>query len=177
MAVKPLFILLLGLPMAPVAGQTDPAAAPTVLFDFDSGKVGDWFRLTSKGVMGLRPAPEFQGDAVAPPGGQALRVQSFPRTFLHSLDGKMPGDWSSFESLSMWVYRTEAAAARHPTTSFEVQLLQEQGVRFWRRVQIEHAGWQRLELPLKWFSPLVAGYRAGASSPFLGCTSAIAVSC
>jgi hypothetical protein len=134
-----------------------PGTAPRVLFDFETGKPQDAFVLSGKGVIGPRPVPASPAaaaaDAPTSPGGKAMRVQGFAKTFVHCKPGIVPADLTPFAAVSVWVHRSEDEAKARRSTTLELQFVEEQGVRYWRKVTVDHAGWQRIELPLRWFSP------------------------
>ncbi len=141
----------------PPAAPAD-AAAPRVLFDFEGADAGRSFRAVTKSAIGLRPAPELAavGDAIQEPRptGNALRIQGFAKTFAYAASGLVPADLKPFSSLRLWVHRSAEEVARHATTEVELQFVEEEGVRFWRKVVLDQTGWQAIELPLRWFSPV-----------------------
>jgi hypothetical protein len=144
--------LLLAHPLFAQA-PTRKAESPKMLFDFDKGELADIFALTVKGVLGPRPSPACDAGTEPRPAGRSMRIQGFPKTFVCSKADKVPADWRQFEALSFWVHRSEEAVQRHPSTTIEVQVLEEPGVRFWRKLELHHTGWEQFTLPLRWFSP------------------------
>jgi hypothetical protein len=57
----------------------------------------------------------------------------------------------SASALELWIHRDEKAAERGPTT-IELEFLERDGrARFWSKVRLEHVGWRKQTLPLRWF--------------------------
>lgn len=143
-------------PTAPTPARPAPAQ---VLFDFEGPDARTDFGSQTKSVIGVRPAPEVAADLAPPdaatprPAGTALRVQGFAKTFVHAQAKRMPHDLTQFAAVSLWVFRGEDEVEKHPQTDIELQLVEEEGVRFWRKLTLDHTGWRRIELPLRWLSP------------------------
>ncbi|MCA8965715.1 MAG: hypothetical protein H6838_10690 [Planctomycetes bacterium] len=141
-------------PASPAAPKE--TAAPLVLFDFEARDASRHFRAVTKSAIGPRPAPALidGAAAMAPlPGGTALRIQGFARTFVYAVDGHVPADLRPYSELRLWVHRSADEVARHATTEVELQFVEEEGVRYWRKVVLDQTGWQAIQLPLRWFSP------------------------
>lgn len=131
-------------------------APPKLLFDFEGDAAGTSFKSITKSVIGLREAPGLQPGAAntpPPPAGKALRIQGFAKSFVHAAAGQVPADLRPFSALRLWLYRSAEEAERHPATEVEFQFVEEEGVRYWRKVVLDQVGWQAIELPLRWFSP------------------------
>ncbi len=64
----------------------------------------------------------------------------------------MQGDWSAFEALSFWVYRSPESVEQVPVATLRVHLWEVDGnAAFVRRVDLDREGWTRVTLPLRWF--------------------------
>ncbi len=128
------------------------SAEPRVLFDFErSGLGADWSAVRQITVA-RQPVPAFSQQAVVAPAGHGVRVSTAGAAGLFAKSGKVPQDWRPFESVSFWVYRSPEEAGRRPLSTAEVQIYESDGkARFWRRVELDHTGWKKVSLPLRWF--------------------------
>ncbi|QDU85832.1 hypothetical protein Pla163_29730 [Planctomycetes bacterium Pla163] len=71
---------------------------------------------------------------------------------LFTKPGVVTEDWSGFEEVSLWIWRSAERAERGPT-SIELQVLERpvEGrgrARFWRRIDLDHSGWQHFRFDL-----------------------------
>lgn len=157
-----LVLFLWGLASAPAqtpvaeATPSPQAVPPKVLFDFEGDAAGTSFKSMTKSVIGLRQAPGLapgQANASSPPAGKALRIQAFAKSFVYAAAGQMPADLRPYSALRLWLHRSAEEAERHAATEVELQFVEEEGVRYWRKVVLDQVGWQAIELPLCWFSP------------------------
>lgn len=79
------------------------------------------------------------------PRGKALRIDGQARGFVYSAKGTVPDRISDAAELSMWIKRGAA-----PVT-VELQLLEADGnSKFWRRVDLQGEGWQKVDVPLRY---------------------------
>lgn len=92
-------------------------------------------------------------NATSPPAGKALRIQGFAKSFVYAAAGQVPADLRPFSALRLWLHRSAEEAERQAATEVEFQFVEEEGVRYWRKVVLDQVGWQAIELPLCWFSP------------------------
>lgn len=86
------------------------------------------------------------------PEGQAVRLRGESGAGFSINATSIASDWRQVESIGLWLHRTREEARQHPTVDLTLRLLEEdQRVYFWRRIEVSHVGWQKLELPLEWF--------------------------
>lgn len=58
-------------------------------------------------------------------------------------------DWPRVRTLTFWIFRPTGLTKPTP---IEVQFMEADGkTRFWRRVDLDHSGWKRYDVPLRWF--------------------------
>jgi len=127
-----------------------------VIFDFEATPLGEhWgaFRNIAATRAGIPtpPAADAKARDVAVPADNGVHVETSGSAGMVSSQGELPTDWRRFRSLSFWVYRDPVVAREQPTSTFEVRLSDSDNrVAFWRRVEVSHEGWKRIELPLRW---------------------------
>lgn len=126
--------------------------AERVLLAFDgSDPAGSWVT-SGKSEHAVADAPAPSGAEGSGPAGKALSLKMAPGGAVASQGFDLPADWRAFQALSLWVFRDPAEALRRPGGRLEVQVLEEGGgARFRRTVELQHTGWCRLWLPLRWF--------------------------
>lgn len=130
------------------AGQQ---AEPRLLFDFETGNL-------SESWSAIRDLSAARQELPAPianlPGKntRAVHLQTEGQAGFFAKSGAVPADWRKFETLSFWVYRSPREAEKHVQTVLEVQCYEADGkARYWRKLAIDHHGWKKFSLPLKWF--------------------------
>jgi len=98
------------------------------------------------------PAEVAVDDALADrPFGSGVRLSSQDGGgLLYTREGALASDWSAYESISLWIWRS-AERAEAGATTIELQMIEPGGGRFWRKLELDHAGWRRVELPLARF--------------------------
>jgi hypothetical protein len=91
------------------------------------------------------------GDAPADgPQGSALLAKTAGKARFIMRPGGVD-ELLSASAIELWIHRDEEAAKRGPTT-IELQFLERDGrARFWSKVRLDHAGWKKQALPLRWF--------------------------
>ena len=123
-----------------------------VLFDFDRRPLSkDW---TAVGDVQAERRPLSKYDRVVHHGpvGKGVRITAQSSSGLFTKARIVPRDWSSFAQINFWVFRSEDEVRRKPKLVMEVQIVEsDQRARFWRRVELSHAGWKQIQLPLRWF--------------------------
>jgi hypothetical protein len=136
-----------------LAAAVAPAAAKDlVLFDFERGGLSDdWSAVrniqVSRQPLAAPPPPAGEGA----PQGAALDISTKGSGGLYAKSGRIPADWLKYRDLTFWMYRSPDEAARHPTSHLEVQLLEANAhAHFWRKVDVDHTGWKRYTVPLRW---------------------------
>lgn len=61
-------------------------------------------------------------------------------------------DWRKSGRLAFWVYRSADEAKVHPAVVLDVHLMEEdRRAYFWRKLEMSHSGWKKIEMPLDWF--------------------------
>jgi hypothetical protein len=61
-------------------------------------------------------------------------------------------DWRKSATLAFWVHRSVEEARKNPVAALDVRLVEEDHkAYFWRKLELRHSGWQKVELPLVWF--------------------------
>jgi hypothetical protein len=86
------------------------------------------------------------------PGGFGVRLKSAGGGGLFTKAPKLPVELLSAAEVELWIHRSADEAKAHPTSVMEVQFLEGGGpVRFFRKVELTHTGWKKVELPLKYF--------------------------
>ncbi|MFG0318480.1 MAG: hypothetical protein ACF8XB_14495 [Planctomycetota bacterium JB042] len=120
--------------------------------DFERGALTDAWGAAGEISASRTDVPAAGPDAPpGGPGGKGLAITAGRGGRLFTRPGSLPRDWSSFESLSLWVHRSEAEAAARPASTFEVRFVEEGGgTWFWRKVAVDHVGWARTEVPLRY---------------------------
>lgn len=95
--------------------------------------------------------PEPPSDAGGPQ-GFALRVAIEKPGAIYTKPAVLPTDWRPYRAWSAWIYRSAEEAKAHPTSTFEVRAVEDDGrANYWRKVEVSHTGWKLVELPLPWF--------------------------
>ncbi len=125
-------------------------AEERIEFDFERGPLdAQWEALGPKLIASRQPVAE------APPGGgpegSGLNLVASTAGGAFTKEGVLPADLSKFDRLEFWVYRSEDEARKRPQVDLEARVTGKDGGRFWRRVPLEGAGWQKVSLPLHWF--------------------------
>ena len=144
-------VTLAGIATGSVAAMSEDGSVPIVLFDFERDAGPAW---RGAGAIQARVAasPEpAQPDGLAP-AGLALHVETQAGGRLAAPSASVPADWLRYEELQFWVYRPSDEIARDPRLTFEIVVSERDGVAwYWRRLDLDHQGWGRVALPLKWF--------------------------
>jgi hypothetical protein len=128
-------------------------AQERMLFDFERGALGDAWSASGK-LQAARiksPAPVESRTSTAPR-GNVIQIDTTGGAGLFVRSGQAKAEWENVETVSFWVFRAAAEARSRPQSTIEFQFYEPDGKsRFWRKVDVAHSGWQRYELPLKWF--------------------------
>jgi hypothetical protein len=127
-------------------------AEQQLLFDFErQGLSSDWSAM-GKISAARRPVPESSAQGEVVPAGHGAYMKAGANGAFFSKQGKVPGDWRRFESVSLWVHRSPEEAQLHPVSTIDLRVYENDGrTRFWRKVELKHTGWAEISLPLKWF--------------------------
>ncbi len=140
--------LLVSLARAP-AGESEPQER--ALFDFEAEEWKAPWSAHGKIEIARLPVPEGEEAPNPALGRRGARIRAGAGSWwLASLAAGE--DWSNLEELSFWVFRAPEEAELRPAVEIEFRLVEGDGrARFWRKVVLEHAGWQKVALPLRWF--------------------------
>ena len=153
-----LVLLALGLALGSVhafdADAKTPRATaepePVVLFDFEDRKLSlDWRVVNGRMEATRAEIPEPSDDG---PSGNGVRASTEKSATLISHHGVVQGDWSAFEALRFWVYRSSESVEQVPVATLRVNAWEVDGhAAFVRRVDLDREGWTEVTLPLRWF--------------------------
>jgi hypothetical protein len=122
------------------------------LFDFEGAKLSnDW-----TGVGKIEAARvELAKDDLPKEGGPTgfgVSLKSAGGGGLFTKAPRLPAELLSAAEVELWIHRSTDEAKAHPASVIEVQFLEGGGpVRFFRKVELTHTGWKKIELPLKFF--------------------------
>lgn len=121
------------------------------LDDFDSDEsLGSRWTASGEIQAARNPIPaEGPEDAGANgPAGNALRIDAKGDFAIYT---KVPTpdaiSWRNAESLAFWIYQSEDRESRIDILALEP----DRKAFFWRKCEFSGAGWQRIEMPLRWF--------------------------
>lgn len=130
-----------------------PVACARELLTFDVAAGDEQLSVLSKSTLQMWH-PEVQLPAEGPvPSGRAVRL-SGPKGggFVSKSTALSELDWRKTRTVLFWVHRSEEEAQQNPTVSLDVLLLDDdRKTWFWRKVDLTHSGWKKVELPLAWF--------------------------
>jgi hypothetical protein len=122
----------------------------------ESGLSNHWMAQGDITIERKRPPTEYQpeiaNDADPPPSsdpkGDAIHLSTPGNSIFLAVDGLVPNDWSEMEAVSFWVYR---ANTQSPPTTIELRIFgKNPRSRFWRKLVVDHQGWKRYSIPLRW---------------------------
>jgi len=139
----------LGIPLDAVEPPTDQSK---VLFDFDGPAAATAWETAKGALVEITPVAGENVAGTDAPSRQALRLYLPKGTWAKSKPASVPRDWTKFSDLTFWAYRDPVTAKGQPLASLDVRLWATDGAGFYRRrVDLTHAGWRRIVLPLRWF--------------------------
>lgn len=127
-----------------------------VLFDFEEPGLSNSWKVEGRGEANRLPLPERREGG---PSGSGVRVLARRPASLVTHPRCVPRDWSTFDALAMWIYRPASGAGGpsvdaedQPPAAIEVVVHEvDANASFHRVVELDRAGWTRVELPLRWF--------------------------
>lgn len=123
------------------------------LLTFDGAAGGEQLTVLAKSKLEFWK-PEVAVSANGPvPAGRALRLSGEAGGGIFSKSKAFDDvDWRKSGTLAFWVYRSAEEAKLHPTVVLDVHLMEEdRRAYFWRKVEVSHSGWKKIEMPLDWF--------------------------
>lgn len=119
------------------------------LSDFEKPGLADQFVAVRQITVSREPVA-----AMAPaegPAGQAMAARTEGKSGVYSKPIAWKKDLLNASDLEMWIHRSRVEMARGPST-VEFQFIETDGqTKFWRKVEIDHAGWKKVSVPLRWF--------------------------
>ncbi len=125
-------------------------AQSQVLESFDDG-VGLSQKWNASGQIKVSrnsiPAPAPQGSSKGPSGNAAHFVSEGKFAFYTKVSSAGTGSWKNAESISFWIYQASDRKSRIDFLAMEA----DKKAMFWRKCEVSGTGWQRIEMPLKWF--------------------------
>lgn len=100
----------------------------------------------------MRPTEVVLGQDHAP-AGQALKLRGAAGSrFEFTSKGLSAADWRKSATLAFWVHRSAEEVRKHPVVTLNVQFAEaDHKAFFWRKLELHHTGWQKIEMPLVWF--------------------------
>jgi len=127
-----------------------------VLFDFEEPGLSNTWKVVGRGEASRLPIPDPPEGG---PAGHGVRVRAGQAVSLVTHPRVLPGDWSGFEALAMWIHGSAANAGGAPAdtgaqtpVAIEVVVHEvDDNASFHRVVELDGVGWTRVELPLRWF--------------------------
>ena len=130
-------------------------ARDNTLFDFDSFGLSSRWAAQGKIAVERKPPPmPFAADperrerGSRGPAGAAVHLKAADNSIFFTKAKRVPTDWQPYETVSFWVYRDPD---QQNSVTIELQLFQPNNrTRHWRRVTIDHQGWQQYTVPTRW---------------------------
>jgi hypothetical protein len=136
--------------------QDESALAPWLDFE-QPGLSKDWVA-SGKVTLARKPLIAPLEEEAKPdgkeiePSGFGLSISAAEPGGAYTRPGVVPPDLAESADCELWVYRSPDEAKARPMAAIEIQFLEGDGkTRFWRKADLSHEGWKRLELPLRWF--------------------------
>jgi hypothetical protein len=130
----------------------------TRFFDFEeSGLKNRWSAQGPIGVQRQRPpivydlsqskdVDELRRSQV--PKDNAVHLTTSGKSIFLAIEGLAPRDWTELEAVSFWIFRADRS---DPPTTIELQVFgSNPRARFWRKLVLDHEGWQMYSVPLRW---------------------------
>lgn len=125
--------------------------AETILFDFTQSGLGDTWTAQGKIQAGRTKPPETPPGEGTVPEGEAVELTAGPGGLFFTKQGQLKVDWPKVRQVAFWLYRSSDEARQHPKAAMEVRFYEgDNRSWFWRRVDLDHTGWKRFEVPLAW---------------------------
>lgn len=120
------------------------------LFAFDEPTATNAWVAVNGLPLVLGTPPEAAAANVGP-SGTAAHLKAAAAGGLYAKRDATPLDWTKVRTVTFWAYRSAEAAAAGAATPIEVQFVEADGkTRFWRKIDLNHAGWKQYEVPLRW---------------------------
>ncbi len=138
------WLLWLGL-LAPVFARE--------LLTFDGAAGGEQLTVLAKSKLEIWQPEVAVSEKGPAPAGRALRLSGEASSgFVAKSKALGEVDWRKSVTLAFWVYRSAEEAKVHPAVVLDVHLIEEdRQAYFWRKLEVSHSGWKKIEMPLDWF--------------------------
>lgn len=123
------------------------------LLTFDGTSGGEQLTVLARSKLEFWQPEKADSEKGPAPSGRALRLSGGPGCGL-VIKSKRLGevDWRKSGTLAFWLHRSADEVKEHPTVSFDVHLIEEdRKAYFWRKLEANHSGWKKIEMPLDWF--------------------------
>ena len=145
------WIVVTLLALATARAEDARPGTETVLFDFTQPGLGDTWTAQGKIQAGRARPPEIAAGEGTLPEGEAVELTAGPGGLFFTKKGQLKVDWPKVRQVAFWLYRSADEARERPKAAMEVRFYEDDGRSwFWRRVDLEHTGWKRFEVPLAW---------------------------
>ena len=134
------------------AGLLAPAFARD-LVTFDGAAGAEQLTVFPKSKLEFWQPKDAVSETGPVPAGRALRLSGAAGSgFLTQSKALGEVDWRKSGTLAFWVHRSSEESKEHPTVSLDVRLIEEDHkAHFWRKLEVSHSGWKKIEMPLDWF--------------------------
>ena len=140
------------LPVIAWLGLVTPAFARELL-TFDGAAGGEQLTVLAKSKLEFWKPEVAVSENTPAPDGRALRMSGEAGGgFVSKSKAFGEVDWRKSVTLAFWVYRSAEEAKVHPAVVLDVHLMEEdRQAYFWRKLEVSHSGWKKIEMPLDWF--------------------------
>jgi hypothetical protein len=120
-----------------------------VLSDFEQPGLAQQFEALAKIQLSREPIAEAA--PAAGPTGTALRAKLEGQGTFVTKNGALKQDLLNASDVELWIHRS-ADDAEGGAATLEVQFFEPDGqARFWSKLTVDHTGWKKHTLPLRWF--------------------------
>jgi len=146
-----LFFVLALLVITQIVGVS-LGASEELLFDYEEEELSQQWAVQGYIQVARGPLPEKISSEEVGVLGFGVMIQADKNSMFFTKQGIVPSDWRSYENLVLWIYRSPKEALQRKSSSFEVRVIEsDKKTLFWRKLEVDHQGWKRFDLPLRWF--------------------------
>ncbi len=129
-----------------------PVIHEKILFGFEEDNASKNWETTEGGEIDVVSGPAQKSDSNDSPSGKALHVRLPKNGVLKAKSSVIPNEWTNYSDISFWVYREVAVAKNQQKVAADIRLRVKDGKGYyWRQIEINHSGWKRVSVPLRWF--------------------------
>ncbi len=123
------------------------------LLTFDGTAGGEQLNALAKSKLEFWKPAVVDSEKGRLPAGRALRLSGESGGgFVAKSKAFDEVDWRKSVTLAFWVYRSAEEAKVNPAVVLDVHLMEEdRQAYFWRKLEVSHSGWKKIEMPLDWF--------------------------